>query len=465
MRWLAILLLIGSSPATAAPSGSPVAIAVTHRPDGSWTADYRFGETAPAWLFVRSNPDLDGKPWRQRVWTVETPGVRLVRLGRYDAIVAPHGVPRRVRVRFTPFVAPLRADYTPALRFSDGGTALFTDQFTVAPQRSIEAVAALGFDLSTLVDRPTVLTVRDPGRRLLVDGVATTGVATLGPGHAPTYVYAGGATLVTTPSFAGVLDPGLPRWVRDELEGFLPRLLAFYADRLGKPATQRPMVLLSWGGGAQGGLSLGGSVLDGMVVMDLSGQRALAPSAPVLDRLRWFFGHEAAHFWIGHTVRYADPSGAWITEASADLLAIRALGMLAPGYDMRGEVQREVDDCVATNGTKPLAEASERGEVRANYACGAALLLAAEAATRRRDPTADAAAFVRQLIDASRADGVVTREDWLAAFTAVSGDPVLTARIAGFVHSGVADPAAFLVDLFTATGIGFTATDGKVTLT
>lgn len=457
---LAALLLVAAAPS---PRQQPVTITLERQGNGGWIADYRFGEAAGAWVFPRSNPDIDNRPWRQRSWAVETRGVRLVRLGRYDALVGDGGVPRHVRIRVEPFGRPLKADYTPALIFSDGGIAFYTDQFLASPQPTSAAVAALAFE-ADLPERPTSIVVHAPGQRLLVRGVATTGVARLAPDATDTYVFAGATRVIATDAFAGIIDPGVPAWARGELDAFLPRLLGLYAARLGRPVGERPMVMVSWGGATRPGSSMGGSVLGGLVVMDLSGQQVLAPSAPVLDRLRWFFGHEAAHFWLGQTVHYQTARDAWITEGGADIFAIRALGVLAPGYDMRHELQGEVDDCLKVNGARPLSGASERGETRANYACGAVLMLAAEAAERRRAPGADAATFVRRLIDANRADGVVTARDWLDAFRVASGDAATTGRVAAFIDRGAPDSVAFLAELFTATGVPFTRTSTGVTL-
>lgn len=220
--------------------------------------------------------------------------------------------------------------------------------------------------------------------------------------------------------------------------------------------------MVSWGGTERKGVSLSGSVLDGLVVIDLSGQQLLAKSPEGLDRLRTHFAHEAAHLWMGHTIRYASPSGAWITEGSADLLAIRAVGTLAPGYDMRRALQRAIDDCLTINGTEALSSASARGVNQANYACGSVLMLAAESASRGSG--SDGTRFAERLLTANKADGVVTQADWLAAFRAVTGDVALTVRVAEYLDRGAADPAGFFADLFTATSLRFTRNANHITL-
>jgi hypothetical protein len=350
------------------------------------------------------------------------------------------------------------------LAFSDGGLAFYSDHFSVAPLPTLDAVRALPADLDTAkVVQPSVtLVFSDPGHRLLLRGRASRDRAVFALGDADAYVYAGAAPVIETPAFAGVIDAGLPAWVRGELDDFTPRILDLYAARLGQPMGGRPMALVAWQGAEQPGWSLGGSVLDHMVVMQISGQRVLARTPDVLSQMRWFIAHESAHFWLGQTVKYAHANEGWIMEGGADLLAIRGTRALIPDYDATAYLQREMDECLklGTAG-KPLAGAGERGENRAYYTCGALLGLAAEGVVRRHDPSADYFTFVRGLIDANRADGKVSASDWLAQFVKVGGDPGTAAEIRTLLDQGVPDPRAFWMRLFTATGVPFSvAGDG-----
>lgn len=435
-------------------SGSATA-ALERRADGSWLLEYRFTHPASAWFFVRSALDLDGKPWRASSFVVETPGVRLERKGRYDVLTG-DGTPLTVvRIRVKPYSESIAADYTPALMFSDGGIAFYSEHHLVAPLASAEAAAKLPPDLNGVEFEtvPVRFTLRDPGRNILFGGKRLRGEAGLMLNGDDTYLYSGAARPTETAAFVGVIDPGLPAWVTAELNAFTPRLFAYYTQRLGKPRGDRPAAFVAWGGSALKGYSVGGSVLKGMVVMNMRGAQVSDPNPAVRTRMRWFIGHESAHFWMGQTVRYGGRSEAWITEGAADLMAVRAFEHLDPGYDARADVQRSIDDCLKINGTQPLAKAAERDLHRANYACGVVLALAAEGAARRRDPGADVFSWVRRLIDANRADGVVTQADWLSAFAAVREDAAATASVRRFLEEGTPDPAGFVHDLLAGSGV------------
>jgi hypothetical protein len=209
---------------------------------------------------------------------------------------------------------------------------------------------------------------------------------------------------------------------------------------------------------------MGGSVLPGTLILVIGGAGASNATPAVLSRTRWFFGHEAAHFWLGQVIHYDSPASAWITEGGADLMAVRALDHLTPGYDSRAELQHSLTECLTLAGSdKPLSGASARGEVRANYTCGAMLLLAAEAANKKQNAKADVFTWLGGLIDANRADGVVGEKDWLDRFAKVA-DPQTVREVRAFIDKGAPSPPDFFARLFTATGVAFTRKDNNLFL-
>jgi len=452
----ALLLFALASCSGGARLGEPAPaseVTVTRHGD-RWTADFRFNRRSSAWFFHRSAlARADQRPWRPRSWTVETPGVRLERHGQYDVLVAEIGtVPTRVRVRFTPFSGDLIADYEPALTFTDGTIALFTEAFEAMPVASAEAAAHLPLDLNEadLPAAPARITLRDANGDVLHAGRRVRDATFTGSGGG-TYVLFGPAELVESDAIAAVLDPGLPAWVQREIAETTPALLARYTGTLGRPTSGRPTLLVSWAGPTPGLRSMGGSVLAGKIIMTFEGVGVVEETEEVRHAARWFIAHEAAHFWLGQTVRYALARDAWITEGGADLLAIRAIEATDPAYSARAALQEEIDDCVALSAGRGVASAAERNEHRAFYACGAVFGLVAEAASRRPFDR-----FVRALIDANRADGVLTRAEWLAELDRVSGDPSLGRDIAILLDTGTADPKVAITSLFTRAGIPFT---------
>ena len=193
-----------------------------------------------------------------------------------------------------------------------------------------------------------------------------------------------------------------------------------------------------------------GSVLPNLLAMTFEGEGVLRENAGLRDHALWFIAHEAAHFWLGDAVVYEYSRDSWITEGGADLLAFRIVAEVDPHYDWRGELQKAIDDCVRLSTGQGVASAEDRGEQRAYYACGVVFGLVAEAASRR-----PFGAFVRRLVDANRADRVLTRGEWLAGLDRVSHDPSLSADIARLLDQGAPDPAALIASLFTRAGMRY----------
>lgn len=441
---------------------APRVEATVQRDGTNWTLDYELDWDAPAWAFFQSAVLRESRqPWRPSWWTVETPGVMLERRGDYDVLRSIDGgpVPRRVRIAMHPRPGDLEAEYDPALMFSDGTVALYSGQFDLIPLDSAEAARALPRDLNgvDVPGGPARVTWRDRAGPVLFKGQRRNTATAV---DARTYVLFGDAAIRQGEGVTTVIDPGLPRWLGEELGGFTPRVMGYYARRLGEAQGPAPTLMVSWTGPTRSLSSMGGSVLPGLISMSFEGEGVLNPDASALQRAHWFIGHEAAHFWLGSQgLRYQYARDAWITEGGADLMAVRALQVIDPAYDATAELQREVDDCIRLARGRAIATAGDRGDNRAYYACGAVWGMVIEAAGPG-DFLDVVAAFQRQ----NRDDGVLTREEWLAELTRRSGDPSLAADIARMLDDGVADPAAVIAGLFQRSGVAFRREEGRVVL-
>ena len=426
---------------------------VVTRDGDEWTADYTFDEDARAWAFVRSAlTRIDQRPWRQGSWFVETPGVRLARImdadGRlgHDVLLAEgDAVPRQVRIRFRAVTDDLAADYDPAMRFADGTTALYTGHFTVVPW-------SLAGDIDWSNGDGHSVTLQDTGGTVQAFGEVYETVAIAGE---PTYVLFGSASPLRTEDLIAYVDTGLPEWIRGQLMRAIPNLMENYGKRLGsRKAANAPVLIVSWGGATTNRTSLGGSVLDGMVVMALEGDGLATENTDALADARWFIAHEAAHFWLGETVGYASRADVWITEGGADLLAVRVTADAVPGFDARAKLQDAIVECAAYLPNGPVATAFKRQEHRTNYACGAIFGMVAEAVAARKG--GNFFTFLNGLIARERAgDGAIDTNEWLDHLRATGGEPRLVAQIATMHESGSSEPHAALSALLDAAGVAF----------
>lgn len=437
-----------------ADSPEPLARVSVFRDSERWTVDYDFAVDRPAYAFRASALMREGRrAWRAERWTVETPGVELVRIGRYDVLRAVDGrpLPRRVRIAMRPTGGDLEAAYTPSLVFSDGSVALYTEQFNLIPLDSAEAALDLPADLNgvELPGGPTEVSWRDASGPVLFRGQRRDLVTAT---QADSYVYFGAAGAAEAEAIAAIVDPALPAWLAGSLDEFTPRVMAHYADRLGPRVGDRPTLMVSWSGPTAGVTSMAGSVLPNLVVMDLEGEGVVERSPAVFNAVRWFISHEAAHFWLGsQDLRYEFARDGWITEGGSDLLAIRAIAALDPEYDARGAVQALLDECLSLAGNGALVEAGDRGEHRAFYGCGAVFALAFEGVARRsvdRDWLDVVARFRR-----TQTDNVLSREDWLAALTEAADDPEPRRIIERMLDEGSSAPSIDIAGLLARAGV------------
>jgi len=414
-----------------------------------------------AWVFPRSDVTREGgKPWRSASWTIETRGVRLERRGRYDVLTADRGeLPQRVSVRFRPVSEGLQADYSPALRFTDGSVALFVAQFDCFPMDSMSDVRALPSDLNNHAVPAADLrfVFRDNAGPVLLEGRR---VASGETRQKDTYVLFGGTRPFETPDMVGILDPQLPEWIKGSLSQAVPDLMARYRQELGPLRNLKPTLMVSWAGPTPGIVARSGSVLRGLIAMTYEGSGMLEESARQRQQGLWFIAHEAAHFWLGQTVGYEYARDSWITEGGVELLAFRAVADADPRYDPRPDLNRAIEDCINLTRRRGVEGARDRGEQRAYYACGTVFALVAEAGSGRSFYK-----FVRQLIDDNRADGSVSRVDWLRALDSATRKPALGRDIARLLDRGANDPREFITDLLVRAGVNIeTDASGMTTL-
>lgn len=447
---------------TSASEADGVRVIVTR--DGSnWRADYVFDREASAWAFYNSS-NLNGsrQPWRTRDWVAITPGLSLERLAGLDVLKMRDGspMPRRISLSLTPRGDNLEADY-PVLLFTDGSVAMFTGAFDVFPIASsnLPHLTAEEIADSRRQGANARISWTDTAGPVLVHGQRMENGETH-DGNA--YVLFGRTQTNESERLVTVVDPELPVWIANSIETFSPRVADYYAMKLGPGQTDRPTIMATWYGPTEGTTTYGGSVLPGLIVMTFEGQELLSPSEGVLSDNRWFIAHEAAHFWLGQTVRAERSRESWITEGGADLLAVRAMQALDPGFDALEMLQKEVDDCVRL-GDRPVAGAGQRGDHRAYYACGAVLAMAAEA-LQYKATGGDWFDYLQPLIADNRASGVLHRTAWLTRLSSLSDDTALAKDIDVFLDNGNPDAAGFIASLFDRTGVNYERENERIVL-
>lgn len=454
---LSALMLIGAAYPAIASVSATVPQATVSRDGSRWQIDFTLPANKAAWVFPVSAPTLDGhRQWRSGTWRVTTPGVRIDRHGGYDLLTAANGrlVPRQVSIIFTPSDATLDREYDPAIVFSNGSVALYSDQFDLAPvdvPRAIDSREA-GLSVEDFGGRHAAVRFHDAAGPVFVAGRRTADPVLSGAG---TYVVFGAGTVEEVGGVAMLTDPALPAWLGRDIAGFVPEVASTYADRLGKRNDPRlPLLLLSWRGATPGKVVNDGGVRPGEIFLKFEGAGLLDRNERAAQRTRWFIAHEMAHFWLGSEgVAYRTPGDAWITEGGAEMMAFTLLAA-SDRHEALAELQRAVDDCIK-HAAKPLAGAGERHESRAFYACGTVFALAATGAIRQHGGY-DFFDFLRPLLEAHRSDRVLGHDDWLRHFAMVAHSDVPAKAMRTLMESGVAEPASAIEAMLRSTGVPVT---------
>lgn len=443
IRLFLLALALGASPALAA--SPPVATVEVVRSGDRWTADYRLAAQAPVWVFARSTlPRELKRSWRLDTVRVLTPGVTLQRLGDYDALVATKGVlPPKVRLSFTPYKYDVEASYDPAIVFTDGSVALYANGFRLLPMPSVAAARAADKDEDKLpgAEQTTRTIFVDRAGPVLAGGQRVTR-AVLDDVQA--YVLFGKARPMIGPAMTTIFDPALPAWIRAYLNREMPLILNDYRTRLGPSPVGQPTLMVSWAGPTKGMVSLGGSVLPGLVTMALEGEGLAKPNDKAALYARWFVAHEAAHFWLGQAISYDSPADSWITEGGADLLAFLATAATDKNFNIKARLSEARAECLPFLPHGGIGDAYRReGDFRAYYACGAIIALAAERASG-----SNFGDFVKTLI-ARNPDKIVTRAEWLGLLDERAPGRGLDKAVTNLLDNAQPDPAAAL-DAFIA---------------
>jgi hypothetical protein len=405
------------SDAVAAKTAKPGPVtAQIERADGKWSVEFRLGAKHKIWAFARSKPDNAlGRSWRGRSWIVETKGVRLSRRGGYDVLIADGDfVPPKVKINFNPWPDDLRADYHPALLFSENNIALFDAHFNILPYDPDRGLGQL--------DAPQVNRFTDKGQSVWVDGKAHSSVSLSGN---PTYVLFGDLRPTETERLESIIDPTMPMWLQNSLKDFLPKLIDDFTDKFGVGGLdRRPVIWAVWGGAAMQGITTEGSVLPGFITAVLEGNRFVNESSVGKERVYWFLAHEAAHFWLGQRANYAGNGHQWIAEGGANAAAMLHLKATLPDYDYDREFAEQETNCRKSAKLGAIRNGHKIGDYDGYYACGALFNLVAHnvAAKNGGDFFSFNGALIKQ---ADASDKMISGEEWLDAFRAIAKDSQL----------------------------------------
>lgn len=365
-------LMFATLLAAAAPPPAIPLIELT-RLDDAWRVHYVFEAPVREFRFARA--DAQGR--RARGWRSEDEALSIVREGDEEVVRRRDGEAfDEAAFTMAPRYETLDKDYAPFSPSGDGGLLVHTGRFfACAPRCDDDGESpAWSFDVTA------------PDAQILHAGERFDEHAEFIERDSGTNLYVGSTEPVETSHVLAVIDAKFPPVAREMLETTFPKLMDFYAQRLGA-LPQKPMLFASNDEAhAGGGYGRQGGTLPGQVFMHLYGvQPEQANPKAGAEVLRGFFAHEAAHLYQGHEAG-RDEANAWLHEGGAEafsLLALQELGLLDADA-RKALVAGALQACAqGTRGTALVASA-QRGRFDDYYRCGLLMQLAVDAAARRQ---------------------------------------------------------------------------------
>lgn len=423
MRQSLILVLLTVASASRAAHVPQIEL---ERQDEAWRVTYAFETPVREMRFAR----IDAQGNRASMWT---PGSDDIVLALEDG----EEVARRrdgeyfdtVSFEMAPRYVPLEKDYAPFSPFSDGGVLIHTGRFFACAPRCDEGTRAWPF----AIEPP-------PGTQVIHAGETSDERIDFVDAHSGTNVYVGHGKVVESSHVVAVVDPGFPRAARKQLEELFPKLMDFYAGRLGALA-DKPMLFASRDKKHPGGgFGHQGGTLPGQVFVHLYGpdQDDETPAA-FADRMSMFFAHEAAHLYQRYEAS-DDHSASWMHEGGADafaLLALENLGLVT-AKQRKARIADALAQCAAGVKDIALKDSATQGKFDNYYRCGMLMHLAVDAAARRQSAgSCDLFCVWRAFLDRVGAGSDWSAETWYATVDEQAG--MTTGR---FVREAAMSPHA-----------------------
>lgn len=423
-------------------------VVVTELDVATWQVEYYFAQPESALIFSRSRGDYRTASWEP---LGDAPKVR--RVAEFDAIIFEEPT-NTITYKITPHSEGIAQDYTPFLKFRDGGRAVFTGQFEVLPVAASAEIESLEGDLNNWAGNQPLTSVRvQADRPLLFQGEPRLDSVEHRSIGAGTYVYVGDQELVEGQSYIGVIDSGLPGHLREMLDEDLSALFEIYDQRWGFSLPTRLTIYYAFEGFDHPGYSNKGSVLGtDLMVLQSSGNALREPTPEVRIRNLWFFAHEAAHMYQADLMgRFNVGPDSWIHEGGANAMAYAAIQSLpgVPAGFVLEEYRTAFEECVSDLEKGSLVSAHLDGRHLAHYHCGQLFNAAADSALSDLDLYGFWIAFTENLDTPTKE----ISETFFATLDDLGADPQVSESIRELASYTSNDPRTDLIDLLLVSGM------------
>lgn len=431
MAWA--LATAASCEAPPAPDAQTTNIELRQTDDPAlWHVSYTFPRAVEMAVFPRNSVLYRAAKWRfddEKFAIVLQPA--LDEQGRPSTAHAPREAVRRLDGRpFSGFSASIPTlfdtwpnEYPQNYSFSDGSVLFYTGHLVIEPDDAGNARHRLNL-VAAGAGHVVVRGRRQSAKMQVTD-----------PGDNGVFAYFGEIEPVMEANFAGVIDPGLPRWLAADLAEHLPAAFDTYAARLGTGPVRIPTVFFNFLPGESRVMHFkGGALNDATFSLSIVGNGWQSPPPDMRRAVPMHIAHEAAHLW-NLRLGSGDRVGSWMHEGGAELLswlALRATGYLSiKDYD--DLVCNAARECERELGGRALHTAEQGGDMRLSYSCGAVIANAIDQAARMAAEPATLFEVTAMAIAAVAPAQANTVERYLDVVAQVTANDALREAIDNFV--------------------------------
>jgi hypothetical protein len=477
---LAVLLPLTGTPAPAAAleraitregamAPLEVEVRVVEEPaSDAWRLAYRFDRPVAGLWFPRDRIRFRAAGWRPLAAAENGVPPRWAQR-RDGEILVSAGPTTSFELRLAADFAPKQGEYELHVPFSDGSRLLFTGYLTAYPLfcdqeepcgleelKTPETLAAFRWTFRTAAGRGISLGEADaegqlswiPSRRDLESGM---------------FVFFGDLRPAFLERVTAVIDPGMPPWIVERMRAFLPQAVAYIAGATGIELRVRPRVFLSYAPGAEREILLSGGTVQGAIQLKIEGTTWRSEGYATVPLWLRTLAHEIFHLWNNRMFRYeAEPGGEWLSEGSADYVALRLLRDLAfiPEVAFRAALVRAANMCMIGLDGRPLQGAEEPVSREHSYSCGTLIHYLMDASLPGkgrggRDTAAGVAALYGELfLLAERGGSACAADQLFEVFEASNGRSSTRRAIDRILYEGIERRAdRFLHRLLTDLGL------------
>ncbi len=441
MKVLWLILLFFVSVVSAAQGDSVIKVKVQKNESGAWQINYQLPYAVHQVYFYRLG-SLPRDKWRLKGSHLKWSKGK----DNQDIIESVDGTLfDQLSVGFDSDFRTTPKDYELNFAFSDGGLLLYTGHLLLAT----EADKKMAHEFTFMPQKNS---------HIIIDGQMSQHEYRWNDKNwQGTYVYFGALKPIQSDGMMGVIDGGLPDWVKQKLTSSLPKLFEFYTQKTGLALDFTPVIYFSFSSSESPGTQYSGGTLPGLIQLNLTGDDWNQESPENLQGLLHFLAHEAAHLWNSQLIKSDEErESSWIHEGGADAFAVRSLVYLGvwDEEDAAKAHEQYLNGCLDLLNGHQVTHFAGHHNFSVYYQCGATIAWLTELAVQQKNDQLDLFDFWRDLMSrVKQSDLVLTPSQYIKSLLLLTDNQSNVANLITLLSEPQERPNAFMQQAFSAVGL------------